>query len=222
MNTGIQDSVNLGWKLAAVLRGEKPDAFLDTYHEERWPVGQYLLKQTDRMFTFMSTQQPDLKFMRDWLLPHALPSIISTPEASRNLMRYFSQIAVKYRRSSIVHSAARFEGPVRGGYRAPDGKIVTADGQETYLQDLLRGPGFHLLLFSRGDGKDLKEVEQKILGAAKGGAEVHHINEKEDVDGSLHTRYGFTERSGYAYVRPDGYIQSIGYLDSFDEVLKEL
>jgi 2-polyprenyl-6-methoxyphenol hydroxylase-like FAD-dependent oxidoreductase len=39
MNTSIQDSANLGWKLAAVLRGQAPDGLLDTYHAERHPVG---------------------------------------------------------------------------------------------------------------------------------------------------------------------------------------
>ncbi|KAI8954668.1 FAD-binding monooxygenase [Xylaria longipes] len=53
MNTGIQDAINLGWKLAAVLRGEKPDSFLNSYHNERHRVGQYLLTSTDRAFTFI-------------------------------------------------------------------------------------------------------------------------------------------------------------------------
>ncbi|KAL2835032.1 FAD binding domain-containing protein [Aspergillus cavernicola] len=39
MNTGIEDAVNLGWKLAGVLQGWGRDALLDTYHTERWPVG---------------------------------------------------------------------------------------------------------------------------------------------------------------------------------------
>ncbi|WP_326679602.1 FAD-dependent monooxygenase [Streptomyces sp. NBC_01237] len=46
MNTGIQDSVNLGWKLAAVLRGTAPPALLDTYHSERHEVGRRLLANT--------------------------------------------------------------------------------------------------------------------------------------------------------------------------------
>lgn len=53
MNTGIQDAINLGWKLAFVLQGQvqDPDAFLDTYHIERHPIGQELLSSTDRMFS---------------------------------------------------------------------------------------------------------------------------------------------------------------------------
>lgn len=46
MNTSVQDSVNLGWKLAAVVRGTAPETLLDTYHEERHPVGRRLLANT--------------------------------------------------------------------------------------------------------------------------------------------------------------------------------
>lgn len=46
MNAGIQDAVNLGWKLGAVVRGDAPVRILDTYHEERHPVGERLLINT--------------------------------------------------------------------------------------------------------------------------------------------------------------------------------
>ncbi|MET9592094.1 FAD-dependent monooxygenase [Streptomyces sp. NPDC006516] len=46
MNTSVQDSVNLGWKLGAVVRGTAPDTLLDTYHDERHPVGRKLLSDT--------------------------------------------------------------------------------------------------------------------------------------------------------------------------------
>ena len=43
MNTGLQDAVNLGWKLAAAARGGAPDWLLDSYHTERHPVGAAVL-----------------------------------------------------------------------------------------------------------------------------------------------------------------------------------
>ncbi|MFI0419759.1 FAD-dependent monooxygenase [Spongiactinospora sp. 9N601] len=46
MNTGIQDSVNLGWKLASVVRGRAPESLLDSYHTERHAVGRALLANT--------------------------------------------------------------------------------------------------------------------------------------------------------------------------------
>ena len=44
MNTGLQDAVNLGWKLTAAIKGWAPDGLLDTYHEERHPVGRRVLR----------------------------------------------------------------------------------------------------------------------------------------------------------------------------------
>ena len=46
MGTGIQDAVNLGWKLAQVVRGISTDSLLDTYHDERHPVGARVLRNT--------------------------------------------------------------------------------------------------------------------------------------------------------------------------------
>jgi 3-(3-hydroxy-phenyl)propionate hydroxylase len=46
LGTGVQDAVNLGWKLAQVIKGVSPDSLLDTYHDERHPVGARVLKAT--------------------------------------------------------------------------------------------------------------------------------------------------------------------------------
>ncbi len=46
LDTGVQDAVNLGWKLAQVVTGRSPDALLDTYHAERHPVGAWILRHT--------------------------------------------------------------------------------------------------------------------------------------------------------------------------------
>ena len=46
LNLGIQDAVNLGWKLAQVVHGMSPESLLDTYHSERHPVGARVLRNT--------------------------------------------------------------------------------------------------------------------------------------------------------------------------------
>ncbi|MGH7677252.1 MAG: FAD-dependent monooxygenase [Gemmatimonadaceae bacterium] len=46
LSTGVQDAVNLGWKLAQVIKGTSPETLLDTYHAERHPVGARVLKNT--------------------------------------------------------------------------------------------------------------------------------------------------------------------------------
>src|SRR5213596_3270618 len=46
LGTGVQDAVNLGWKLAQVVKGTSPESLLDTYHAERHPVGARVLRTT--------------------------------------------------------------------------------------------------------------------------------------------------------------------------------
>lgn len=46
LNIGVQDAVNLGWKLAQVIHGASPESLLDTYHAERHPIGARVLKST--------------------------------------------------------------------------------------------------------------------------------------------------------------------------------
>ncbi|MFF4370591.1 FAD-dependent monooxygenase [Streptomyces sp. NPDC001594] len=46
LNMGVQDAVNLGWKLASVVRGDAPETLLDSYHDERHPVGERVLHNT--------------------------------------------------------------------------------------------------------------------------------------------------------------------------------
>src|SRR5262249_12425203 len=46
LNLGVQDAVNLGWKLAQVVNGTSPEGLLDTYHAERHPVGARALQHT--------------------------------------------------------------------------------------------------------------------------------------------------------------------------------
>ena len=46
LNTGVQDAVNLGWKLAQVVNGTSPESLLDTYHAERHPVAARVLRNT--------------------------------------------------------------------------------------------------------------------------------------------------------------------------------
>lgn len=66
MNTGIQDAANLGWKLASVVRGEKRDEFLDSYDAERRPVGETILRRTDRIFTYATSTNWFFIFLRNF------------------------------------------------------------------------------------------------------------------------------------------------------------
>ncbi|KAH7034791.1 FAD binding domain-containing protein [Microdochium trichocladiopsis] len=274
MNTGIQDAANLGWKLAAAVRHADHNAarpvgadnagndtdiekLLDSYHAERFPIGQRLLQSTDYMFTWITWGNPIFLALRNALVPWVLPyAMASSAKKQTKFFRYITQLAIRYARSAIVGTGSGYDGPVKGGYRAPDGRVTAVPEKsdkkapETWLLSSVAGDRHSLLLFSGcGSGaatpEDLESVKQRFVNAAAGtelGAkvDVHVIysreaaakslkqkaGDKEHVDaedGALHERYGFKDKAGYAYVRPDLYIAHIGYLKSaVDELLESL
>jgi bifunctional hydroxylase/dehydrase len=90
MNTGIQDAVNLGWKLAAVVRGRAPESLLETYHEERHQVGRRLLMNTQAQgLLFLSG--PEMQPLRD-----VMSELIRYPEVSRHLAAMVSGLEIHY------------------------------------------------------------------------------------------------------------------------------
>ncbi|KAJ2998833.1 hypothetical protein NUW58_g203 [Xylaria curta] len=233
MNTGIQDAINLGWKLAAVLRGEKPDSFLDTYNTERHRVGQYLLTSTDKAFTYVTSTNPIYLFLRNLILPWIIPLVATNESRILRQFQFISQLRIRYRHSDIVGNANGFYGPIKGGDRAPDGKIKGPEGEIWFL-DLLSPTSHQLVLFS-GSGSnqasegELNRAETRFLDDAKTAAKVHTIFSEEqngqagyvDVKGALHKNFGFND-AGYVLIRPDGYIAHIGPLTAIEEATKWL
>jgi 2-polyprenyl-6-methoxyphenol hydroxylase-like FAD-dependent oxidoreductase len=134
MNTGIQDSINLGWKLAMVLRGHAHEGLLDSYHEERHPVGQNLLRTTDRLFRIAASQSRVLLGLRNFIAPRVAPFLLRTPARRARAFRFISQLGIEYGESSIVGETGSWRGGPAAGHRAPP-----LDG--------LRGVRHHLLAF---------------------------------------------------------------------------
>ncbi|MGW0484104.1 FAD-dependent monooxygenase [Nonomuraea sp. NPDC003214] len=74
LNVGLQDAMNLGWKLAAVQRGRAEASLLDTYHQERHPVGESLVEHTKAQTALITATTEDglplRRFMADLLRAH--------------------------------------------------------------------------------------------------------------------------------------------------------
>ena len=126
MNTGIQDAYNLGWKLAAVVRGEAPSTLLDTYAEERIPIAEELLRTTS------AKQQALVQAAQTG--KGAFDTLTTTDTTQLNL---------HYRDSSLTIPGAATRNGLQAGDRAPD--VPLASGQ--WLSDHLRGPEWKLLHF---------------------------------------------------------------------------
>ncbi|MET8755721.1 FAD-dependent monooxygenase [Streptomyces sp. NPDC004667] len=90
MNTGIQDAVNLGWKLAAVVRGRAPLALLDTYHGERHPVGRRLLMNT-RAQGLLFLSGAEVQPLRD-----SLRELMAYEDVARHLAAMVTGLEITY------------------------------------------------------------------------------------------------------------------------------
>jgi 2-polyprenyl-6-methoxyphenol hydroxylase-like FAD-dependent oxidoreductase len=139
MNTGIQDAANLAWKLALVVRGDAPPTLLDTYEEERHPVGRDLLRTTDRLFSIQTSQGGWLKALRNFTMKHLAQPMLSSKKRRAFMFRFLAQLRISYAGSSIVLGHL-------GGKRAPDAPLL-----DSTLFEKTRDHAHHLLVFADRD-----------------------------------------------------------------------
>ncbi|AGZ41215.1 monooxygenase FAD-binding protein [Actinoplanes friuliensis DSM 7358] len=90
LNLGVQDAVNLGWKLAAEIRGWAPETLLDTYQSERRPVAADVLDNT-RAQTELSSDEPGPRALRRLFL-----ELMEFDEVNRHLLEKITAIGVRY------------------------------------------------------------------------------------------------------------------------------
>ena len=215
MNTGIQDAWNLGWKLALVARGVADPRLLDTYDSERWPVGHFLLRYTDRAFgSFTRAMSPSAlaEWTRRAVIPAILPPVLGSRRLRARIFRFISELGIRYRHSpAVAEGEPRLRRGPRAGDRLPDAR-VTIDGRAAWLQEAIAGPRLALLLCGDVDAWDadelgeLRERYREILA-------VHHLTSRGrpgalvDEGGSALEALGVNGASAAQYlVRPDGYI----------------
>ena len=115
MNTGIQDMINLSWKLAMVVNGKARPALLDTYEAERLPVMRGVLFKTDKLTTAIGTENPVVRT----LFNHLGPFIAGARPVQENATAGMSQVALNYRNSSLSEDHTH-GGALRAGDRVPD------------------------------------------------------------------------------------------------------
>src|SRR5262245_10015252 len=141
MNTGIQDAYNLAWKLALVVAGVAGPALLDSFEAERRPVAESVLRNTDQAMR-----------ARDLALQDPTRPAEALPGGRQGILRW-TQLDVNYRGSPIVGPPAERPEGVQAGDRAPDARLVAADGTPCRLFDVLRGPRLALLAYSVEPGQ---------------------------------------------------------------------
>ncbi|MFD9699828.1 FAD-dependent monooxygenase [Lentzea sp. NPDC059081] len=90
LNLGVQDAVNLGWKLAAQIHGWAPDGLLDTYHAERHPVAEDVLDNT-RAQVHLMADEPGARALR-----RLVTELMDLNEVNRFLIEKITALGVRY------------------------------------------------------------------------------------------------------------------------------
>jgi 3-(3-hydroxy-phenyl)propionate hydroxylase len=113
LNTGVQDAVNLGWKLAQVVKKTSPESLLDTYHAERHPVAARVLHNTMAQGALLRTDD------RTNALRDTVSELLSMDEPRKRFAAMMSGLDIHYDLG---------EGHPLLGRRMPDFDLVTANG----------------------------------------------------------------------------------------------
>ncbi|MFS8931499.1 FAD-dependent monooxygenase [Cupriavidus taiwanensis] len=100
LNVGIQDAMNLGWKLAATIHGWAPAGLLDSYHAERHPVGQNLLEHTQAQTLLMSVFTNECRDLRSLLQK----LILENPALEMSLVKRLTGLSVAYPSAEPAHA----------------------------------------------------------------------------------------------------------------------
>jgi 2-polyprenyl-6-methoxyphenol hydroxylase-like FAD-dependent oxidoreductase len=185
LNTGVQDAVNLGWKLAQVVRTTAPESLLDTYHAERHPVGARVLHNT---MAQVALSNPD---DRHRALHVTVAELLGMDEPRRHVAAMLAGLDIHYDLG---------EGHPLLGRRMPDLDLDTADGR-TRVFTLLHEARPVLLNLGEPDGFDLSPWADR----------VRRVDAKHDGVVEL-PLVGEVAAPPAVLIRPDGHVAWTGDL----------
>jgi len=188
LNLGMQDAVNLGWKLAQVVGKISPESLLDTYHAERHPVAAIALRNTMAMVALLRTDD------RTKALCEVMPELLAADETRKRFAAMMSGLGIHYDLG---------EGHPLLGRRMPDLDLVTSGGPLRVFT-LLHGARPLLLNFGAPGGLDIAPWADRVRLIDAGYDGVWEL-----------PALGAIPAPGAVLVRPDGYVAWVGEQDDF-------
>jgi len=183
LNIGVQDAMNLGWKLAQVVHGTSPESLLDTYHTERHTAGARVLRNTMAL-SAMERSDDRIDALREMIC-----ELMQKDESRRQYIAMASGLDVHYDFG---------EGHPLLGRRMPDLEVVTANGPLRVFTLLHDGRPV-LLNFGEPGGIDIAlwASRVKLIDATYDGAwELPAV--------------GPVTAPAAVLIRPDGYVAWVG------------
>jgi len=192
LNIGVQDAVNLGWKLAEVVKGVSPEGLLDTYEAERHPIAARVLRNT---MAQIALRRPD---ERTKALGETVSELLSMDEPRKRFAAMMSGLDVHYDLG---------EGHPLLGRRMPDLDLVTTDGA-LRVYTLLHAARPVLLNLGEPGRFDIAPSADR----------VQLVDAEYDGEWELPAIGAVTAPTG-VLIRPDGYVAWVG--DSAQEGLAQ-
>ena len=183
LSLGVQDAVNLGWKLAQVVNGTSPESLLDTYHAERHPVGALALRHTLAQGT-LQRQDERMKALVD-----VVSELASMDEPRKRIAGLMSGLDIHYDLG---------EGHPLLGRRMPDLDLITADGPLRVFE-LLHDARPLLLDLGQPGGLDITPWADR----------VQLIDATYNGEWELPV-LGVVSAPTAVLIRPDGYVAWVG------------
>ena len=186
LNTGLQDAVNLGWKLAAVVQGHCPDTLLDSYSDERHPVAARVLHNTMAQVALAGGGD------RHQALRDTVAGLLGVDGARRSIVEMLSGLDIRYDLdpSDDAHPLV--------GRRMPDLDLDHVDGA-TRVFELLHDGRFVLVHFG-GPGDVMPPVDDR---------RVRRVDATARGPWGLPT-VGAIEAPAAVLIRPDGHVAWAG------------
>jgi len=183
LNTGVQDAMNLGWKLAQVVHQTAPESLLDTYHAERHPVAARVLRNTMAQVALMRADDR-IEALRD-----TVSELLSMEEPRKRFAAMMSGLDIHYDLG---------EGHPLLGRRMPDLDLATHDGTVRVFT-LLHDARPVLLNLGKPSGFDISRWADRLVA----------IDAEYAGDWEL-PAIGQVPAPAAVLIRPDGYVAWVG------------
>jgi 2-polyprenyl-6-methoxyphenol hydroxylase-like FAD-dependent oxidoreductase len=183
LNTGVQDAVNLGWKLAQVIKGSSPESLLDSYHAERHPVGAGVLRNAMAQTALMRVDD------RIDALRENVAELLGMDEPRKRFAAMMSGLGIHYDLGP---------GHPLLGRRMPDLDVVTTNGPRRVFS-LLHHARPLLLNFGESHAIDISAWADR----------VQLVDASYDGTWEL-PAIGAVSAPTVVLIRPDGYVAWVG------------
>lgn len=225
MNTGIQDACNVAWKLALVHRGIGGETLLNSYSQERSPIGDDVIRNTSRITKIATLRNPVAQLIRNVLAKGAL-GLDFTQEQARNTL---AELNLHYEGSPINGPCHFWPHPRRlaPGRRVPDLSLLASGGAKTSLYEQLRDPRILVLTWDAEPAlaealvRDVPEPWKEHLHLVQTRPLGHPTNGALACQPGDAARLGL-EKPGFLVIRPDAYLALSGTFEHHQTLVEWL